>query len=1388
MTDRLVGDIPVFKPAEQDFETYVERLEHMFVANKITDDKGSHLVTHLDHHTFKLLKTQLSPAKVEDKDYDDLKKVLTDHFSPKPPIIAERFEFWRRDQKQGEKVADFAAELRRLSYTCEFGAFLLEALRDRFVCGLKDIQTQKRLLSVKDLTYEGALETALAAERATQGAQRFTSATAHATANFVSHNRANRCNYRNKQSNTNSHNKSCQSRTNQSNARQSQSSCYRCGGHGHQPSTCRYKQYKCNICNKTGHLAKVCRNKHAGNNYVDAQYVSEDVHDNPNAHESNGASTATGGCDCECSCNPTTSNTYYVNDDTQGDPFGMYKINDDPTGLYNVPDAMKRSNRPILVDVTISGVVITMELDTGSAYTVVPESMHHEYLSHITLHPSKIRLKTYSGEPLPLLGEAHVDVMYGGQRYRLLLLVAKVGVNQPAIFGRDWLHVIKLNWEEVFSHTVMHVSELDSIIGKHPSLFKPGIGTMKHHKATIHIKNDARPVYRKERPVPYALKPQLEAEYARLQREGILVPVNHSEWASPVVPVVKSDGTIRVCGDFKVGLNDSIDVDKYPLPNPQDLFAALAGGKHFSKLDLSQAYQQMELDSESRKYVTISTHMGLFQYTRLPYGISSAPSIFQAAMEQVLQGIDGVLCYLDDILITGSTEQEHLNRLDMVLNRLEAHGLRLKVSKCSFLQPRVEYLGHMIDEQGLHPTPHKVTAILNAQEPRNVTELRSFLGMLQYYSRFLPNLSTMLNPLNNLLQNNVKWEWNERCKTAFKQAKLALASADVLAHYDVNKPLRLAADASPYGIGAVLSHIEVNGEERPIAFVSRTLTKAEQNYSQLEKEGLALIFGVRKFYSYIYGRRFTLVTDHKPLVTILGPKQGIPTLAAARLQRWALILSAHQYDIEYRSTHDHANADALSRLPINSATDHQYYIEEQIYNVSLVTDLPVNATEIAKATQKDHVLSRVLEFTRNGWPNELDEHSKSIGLEPYFHRKTELSVEDNCLLWGRRVIIPQSLRKRILSELHDGHQGICKTKSLARSYVWWPRLDNDIHDMVQNCQICITVRKQPQTTPHIWKWPTAPMDRVHIDFAEHNGQNFLIIVDAHAKWPEVFAMSSTTSKQLCDKLRLWFAAYGLPKVIVSDNGPQLVSEEFETFLRMNRITHVTSPPYHPATNGAAERMVQSVKQSLKRSFHEHSSLSISHRIANFLFAYRNTPHATTGHTPSELFLKRQPRTRLSMVKPCLSTRMQDKQQAANDDGRKIRAFTPGDLVMVRSFRGSDKWKPGVVMQRLGPVSYMVRVEEQLKHVHIDHLIRGSINCRDTPVDPGEIPVEPHVHMPQPQNAHNANAHNANAPLNEQPAAQGQQREVQQPNMQPAGGVQVRRNPPRHCGPPRRLDL
>ena len=274
----------------------------------------------------------------------------------------------------------------------------------------------------------------------------------------------------------------------------------------------------------------------------------------------------------------------------------------------------------------------------------------------------------------------------------------------------------------------------------------------------------------------------------------------------------------------------------------------------------------------------MNTHLGLYRYTRLPFGVASAPAIFQRTMDQLLNGLTGVRCYLDDIIITGKSTEEHLNHLSQVLEQLQNKGFRLKKDKCHFLQSSVEYLGHVIDTNGLHTTPTKQQAIAEARAPTNTSELRSFLGLVNYYGRFLPNVSTTLHPLNRLLRKGAAWAWSKKCEETFQAIKGMLSSDQVLTHYNPTLPLSLAADASAYGVGAVISQTYADGGERPIAYASRTLMTAGQKYAQVEKEVLALVFGVKRFHQYLYGRIFTLITDHKPLTTILGPYHAIPTL------------------------------------------------------------------------------------------------------------------------------------------------------------------------------------------------------------------------------------------------------------------------------------------------------------------------------------------------------------------------------------------------------------------------------------------------------------------------------------------------------------------------------
>ena len=263
---------------------------------------------------------------------------------------------------------------------------------------------------------------------------------------------------------------------------------------------------------------------------------------------------------------------------------------------------------------------------------------------------------------------------------------------------------------------------------------------MKHFQAKLRVRSGTNPVFHRPRPVPFAVKDAIERELDRLEKAGIVEKVTHSDWAAPVVVVPKGDGQIRLCGDYKVTVNKSLEVDQHPLPRPEDLFAALAGGVKFSKIDLTQAYQQMVLDEDSRMYVTINTHQGLFRYTRLPFGIASAPAIFQRTMETILQGLSHVQCYIDDILITGSSEEEHLRNLEEVLKRLSQYGIRVKQDKCAFFKETVEYLGHQISSEGLHTAPKKVEAIQAAPTPQKYSRIEIFSWTItllwEVYPRF----------------------------------------------------------------------------------------------------------------------------------------------------------------------------------------------------------------------------------------------------------------------------------------------------------------------------------------------------------------------------------------------------------------------------------------------------------------------------------------------------------------------------------------------------------------------------------------------------------------------------------------------------------------------------
>ena len=958
--------------------------------------------------------------------------------------------------------------------------------------------------------------------------------------------------------------------------------------------------------------------------------------------------------------------------------------------------------KPYTVSLKVCGVDMIMEVDAGAALSVISEQTYNSLWSDPPpVQPCSSILKTYTGEVIKVKGVIDVDVMYKDQQASLKLIVTSG--EGPCLLGRDWLNTLKLDWSQL-NQVYQLSTQCQDLVAKHRLLFADELGLVQGMKAKFHINKDATPKFCKARPVPYALKSKVEDELSRLEKEGVIRPVEFSQWAAPIVPIVKRDGTIRICGDYKLTVNRAAKTDAYPLPRIEDLFASLTGGQLFTKLDLAHAYQQVPLEEESQLLTTVNTHKGLYCYNRLPFGVASAPAIFQRAIETVLQGIPHVCVYLDDILISGTNTEDHLKTLETVLSKLETAGIRLKRSKCSFMLPSLEYLGHKISSKGLQPTSEKVQAIHEAPAPKDVSQLKSFLRLLNYYCKFLPHLSTILAPLYKLLQKKSKWQWESEQQKAFDKAKQSLTSDCLLVHYDPDKELVLACDASPYGIGAVLSHKMEDGQDKPIAFTSRTLATAERHYSQLDKESLTIIFGVKKFHQYLCSRHFTILSDHKPLQYLFKESSPMPAMASARIQRWALSLAAYDYKIVYKPGSTHANTDMLSRLPLPQTPSEIRIPGETILLMDMLQSTPVSAQQIKHWTDCDPIMSAVRSFVLKGWPDKMTD-PKPEEIKPYVNRKPELSIHDGCLMWGNRVVVPPPGRTKLLEQLHDCHPGMSRMKNLARSYVWWPSIDQNIEDTVKTCVPCQRARHLPPPAPlQPWEWPGRPWARLHLDYAGPLlGHMFLILVDAHSKWMEVKAVKTATSTITIEHLRNMFATHGLPEMLVTDNASYFTSQEFQDFAKLNGIRHVTSAPYHPASNGLAERAVQTVKEFLKKP----SSDSLQIKLSRFLLQYQITPHSTTGTTPAELLLGRRPRTQLDLALPDISTKVHKRQQVQkeNHDRRsKNRQFTIDDLVYVRKFPSNDDWISGNILKANGPLSFMVELESgQTVSRHIDHI-------------------------------------------------------------------------------------
>jgi hypothetical protein len=1297
---QVFGTVEPFNPATMDWDVYEFTFLSYLEANELQapapvgdgeaaplDKRKALLCATIGHTASQVLVSLCAPQTPKDRTFEQLLEVLRTHYRPKKTTFASRDAFMARKQKDGESIQEYSAELRRLVMKCEFTNDQVEIrLIEQLTHGLSDLRIRRKAIE--------HLETAKAADRTFTNVVQFAQAIETFQKDLTSESAAKSTvnATTSKPSSSNSKSNRTVKPTNQpaESKRQSQGRgegqrkqvvtrkpgpgyvCYRCGRNNHFANECYHLATTCRKCGKVGHTEKACRSKTAPSQMTNENQTKKSV------------------------------NRVFKSDERKDFEF---------VSSISAVKAKTSASDPINVTLKVDSKDVSFQLDTGSPYTLVPVSLWHQF-GKPNLEPSET-LTACNFTSLTVRGEWTAVVQHRETIKQLRCIV--VTPLSTALCGREWIDAFKLiDYSNV--NTVQTISagvheKLDSILNEYKDLFEPGLGKLKNFKAHIYVKPDAQFTIHKPRPIAFGLRNAVDKELDRLLEIDVIEPVETAEFgAVPIVTVVKPGGAVRICADFKVGLNRYIDVQQYPLPHIDDLFATLAGGKHFSKVDLADAYLQVEVDEDSRKYLVITTHRGLFRYKRVPFGIASAVAIFQCAIETTVRGLQRTGTYLDDLLLTGLSTEEHLANLRKLFERFRSSGLRLKREKCAFLQDSLDYLGHTIDQFGIRPSQRKLDAILNAPEPADLQQLQSFLGLANYYRKFIPNFSTICTPLNALRKQGTTFRWTSECANAMTTLKQELVSPRILVHFDATKQLTLACDASNYGIGAVLSQIDDKGEEKPVAFASRTLGESEIHYSQLEKEGLAIVYGVDHFQKFLLGRKFILYTDHQPLQKLFNVETKLPPLAIGRVQRWAINLQPYNYEIRYRKGELNSNADALSRLPLPTSSSNQIG-EVALIQSEFFEHLPISARTIAEETRKDPVLRKALFSTMYGWSTSNEDKQ----LEPYWTRRTELTTQSGCLLWGLRVVIPASLHQQVTELLHEAHVGVVRMKATARMHVWWPKMSESIEELAKKCYACAQIKGDPPKAPlHSWQWPERPWQRLHIDYAgPFLGRQFLIVVDAHSEFPYAIPVPDTTANVTIKELYALFSVHGLPDQIVSDNGAQFTSDIFSNFCRTLGVQHIRSAAYHPSTNGKAERFVRTFKTAMTAMKSEAGPLDL--KLLKFLFRYRSTPHTTTGRTPAELLYGRPLRTLFDVLKPSPRTTVENslaRQQLAHNRSARERSFQVGDTVFVRSHgHGAKKWRAGTIVAIAGPLTYDIRIGNEVVRDHIDHLLLNHTNHR-----------------------------------------------------------------------------
>ena len=801
---------------------------------------------------------------------------------------------------------------------------------------------------------------------------------------------------------------------------------------------------------------------------------------------------------------------------------------------------------------------------------------------------------------------------------------------------KEKLKTLLLDYAQVFSERP-YGSEATGLIEHSIELTDPNVKPIKHYG--------------------YRVSPTVATELMKTVNEMYRLGVieeSQSPWASPVLLVPKKDGTQRFCTDFR-RLNAVTKSDVFPLPRIDDIMDKLGRCQFFTSIDLKHAFWQIPMKKEDKEKTAFICGYRLWQYRQMAFGLKNSPATFQRCISKAIGENSYSLAYLDDIIIFSATIEEHLIHIESILKSLSRHNLNAKINKCEFFKTSLTFLGHIVSREGISVCPDKVTAVREFPAPTNMKELRSFLGLANYYRRFIKEYSKITSVLTRLLQKNVEYKWTIECQSAFDELKKRLTQAPVLAFADYSLQFILTTDACDSGIGGVLSQYN-NKLEKPVMFLSRALNQHERNYATTHKECLAIVWCIKQCEHYLMTNKFIVRTDHNALKWLMSVKDH-----NGRLMRWALTLMEHDFEIQYVKGKTNFVADALSRAPVNmvAAVSEEKNTETENKVMSETVELMAGQKldVIRRMQLEDEELTPIMLYLIDGTLPEDGKQAESLVHKTL--NKYVLVDDVLCHLWQQsnalthprvemvqQLVMPKCLRKEILFACHEdlfsGHGGIKKTYERLRNRFYWDNMYKDTVEHVQSCLDC-AMKKFPANTG-----TTVPVSLTHTSVPEpcqdwcvdlcgpfplsRKGNRYAVIfMDRFSRFPEAFGVpdkkAETVAKVLIKNI---VCRYGCPRTLLSDRGSEFLSELSQETYRLMNIQKLNTSGYRPQTNGMVEKfnhtLVQSISQYVSADQKDWDEF-----LPFACFQYRSSKNETTNESPYYLLFYRDMKMPLDRV-------------------------------------------------------------------------------------------------------------------------------------------------------------